>query len=259
MEELFLDGHPLTNMSEGRAVTAATSVTGIVPAVSGGSVSIPGRHGVIPSLRGTFGKSTYKIALHVWGRDNAEARLKLADLNRRFSIRHRLFTLRREQLGMIPVEARGEVVASIQPESNEIEARSFDVTYVIEIPSGIWQDAEESRVLLKAGSQVIDSMLGGSAPTEPMLEVVGNGSNTYVQVTDNISSAWVRFSGNVSAGRIVKVYPNQVRAIADNGVAYSGLIDLSPVPFYLSPEADVTVVKNGQQSNYLVGKRGWFE
>lgn len=132
-----------------------------------------------------------------------------------------------------------------------------------ELSSGKWLDATPvSDVLVKpSGVQdwtaTLSNWAGGSAPSSDVqVRFAGIGATTDVRVTDVDTGAWLRVAGNIPAGAVVTVDPQAYTASTPSG-DISGLLDFGPIPFQISPPAQVRVQQNGSQNVTISGRRAY--
>lgn len=129
-----------------------------------------------------------------------------------------------------------------------------------ELSSGKWFDATPVSDTVTGGADVsvtLSNWAGGSAPSSDVqVRFAAIGSATDVRVTDVDTGAWLRVAGNIPAGAVVTVDPQTYTASTSSG-DISGLLDLGPLPFQLSPSARVRVQQNGSQTVTISGRRAY--
>lgn len=254
----LLDGWPLDDFDgdRGRKVTDGSSVAGSRPAVDVSDVSLPGRRGKVPSFFGAPGEAVYTVEVVCFGASYVDAREMVAELHARLPV-HRLVNLEREDAGL-SVFAPGRVLAASDVSGVGLGNHALRVKFVFSIPGGVWLDTVEQTATVPAGTSVIAALTGGSAPMEARFTITGNGSATNVRITDADTGAWWSLVGNVPVGTPVTVDPLAHTATA-GATTYSHLLTVGDRPFYVSPGAVLTQVRNGPQETKIMARRSWYE
>lgn len=258
---LLLDGVPLTDAARRWWVEDDTRLRQ-PPAVTISDVTIPGMHGVIPSLSSTFNPGGCTVAMGLKATSYGALLVNLAALTRLFGPRGRLRTL---------TDTDGGCRAQVQYVSaSELALTGFTsgtVDFTLSLPRSFWEDIDPVTVDLGGtdGVKAPAQLQGGSAPiVDPIFVAGGNGAGTDITITDDDSGSWLRFDGAVPAGQAVRIRPDRGTAHlvdADSpwsgGTAASGLLELGPGQFRLTEDISFTVDAAGGAGLQLRARRAY--
>lgn len=253
----LIDGFPLmrTGRRYGYVVTAASSAAGHRGAVEDSGFRLPGRRGKIPVFAPP-GPQYYTLEVRCEADEYVLARDLVADLHRRLPD-GRLVDLQRQDAGL-DVYAPAQVLTATETTGHGMDYTALHVKFVFEIPGGVWLDSVENAATVPVGTNLIPALSDGSAPMEARFTITGNGATTSVKVTDVESGAWWRIAGNIPTGTPVTVDPLAHTATA-GATDYAPLLTVGDRPFYVSPGAELTQVRNGSQLTQVMARRSWYE
>lgn len=256
---LFCDDWPVDQytLTGGRFVTDESTVIGATSEVELADFRLPGHHGRVLAGPLTHDAAVYTVAVHLWGALYDDAARQIAELNRRFQPRNRPVLLRRE-FATFATQAAARVVQFGGATSIEPGNRSLDATWQFSLPQGRWYDTLTQTVALTAGAQAVTALAGGSAPTEATFRITGNGASTRLMVTDQASGAWFDWQGQANPGTVILIDPLRYTATV-NGADRRADLTVGDEPFYLSPDAEVTVTVSSAQPAQLTAARAWLE
>lgn len=255
----YVDGEPLDTFDgeSGLIVHEATAAAGTAPDIEDHDFSIPGRLGQRYVPGASFGAAPYGLSLVAVGQSHAEA-LQLIDWAlAKFSQRHRLVELRREELGIARV-AWVKRSGSVKTEGLSMGNHDLRIPLPLSIPAGRWFEPWETVEALSAGISTASQFLGASAPMDPIISFPAIGSTTDVRITDVTTGDWVRFAGDIPAGALITIDPIAPRAWRVDGTDVTSLLSWGPDVMHLSPEALVEIVQNGTQEVTIRARRAWL-
>lgn len=255
----WVDGHPLD--TDRWWVSDDSGMPSYGGAAAGG-VQTPGHHGMIPT-RGSILPATYRLNM-VFEADSYGELIRDVSTVKSWMIPSGKPTVElvHHPEGVPSAYSQmtwARLVASVEPERTTLIGGLWaDAEFKLDIPSGRWYDLTEITTKAAKGASTLLQFEGGGAPTDQVtVSFSAIGSTTDVKITDVASGAWMRVAGNITAGAVVTVNPREYTATLHSGADISGLLDFGPIPFSLSPQAQINIAQNGTNQVTFKGRRAY--